>query len=85
MYIKPFKEFINESSDSDNIQSDLNEANSNWVKTHATIVYDLEQVLDRCFKFEDDLVGKVTPAELAKAKKAHKKLEDAIRDIINSL
>lgn len=59
--------------------------NVDWPKMHDEIIYDLEQLLDRCFKFEDTISGKVKPAELNKAKKAHKKLEDAIKDIINSL
>ena len=75
--MKKFSDFIKDNQ--------LNEANVDWPKMHDDIIYDLEQILDRCYKFEDVINGKIRPAELNKAKKAHKKLEDAIKDIINSL
>ena len=81
-HILKFKEFVNESADT-NIK--LDEATENWSKVHDEIVYDLEQILDRCYKFEDTITVRVKPAELNKAKAAHKKLEEAIRVIINSL
>jgi hypothetical protein len=56
-----------------------------WPKMHDDIIYDLEQILDRCYKFEDVISGKVKTSELNKAKNAHKKLDDAIKAIINSL